>query len=77
MRKDIATQVQETQRVPYKINPKRIIPKHILTKLIKSNTKKIYKGATEKQQVIYKGIPIRLTIFQQKLYRPEGVAVYT
>ena len=31
--KEIATQVQETQRVPYRINPRRNTPRHILTKL--------------------------------------------
>ena len=32
--KEIATQVQEAQRVPYKINPRRNMPKHILIKLL-------------------------------------------
>ena len=31
--KEIATQVHETQRVPYRINPKRNTPRHILTKI--------------------------------------------
>ena len=35
MRKEIATQVQETQRVPNRINPRRNITRHILTKLTK------------------------------------------
>ena len=30
MGKEIATQVQETQRVPNRINPRQIIPRHIL-----------------------------------------------
>ena len=33
MGKEIATQVQEAQRVPYRINPKRNMPRHTLIKL--------------------------------------------
>ena len=32
MGKEIATQVQETQRVPYRINPRRNTPRHIVIK---------------------------------------------
>ena len=49
-------------RVPYRINPRRNMPRHILIKLSKIKYKeKILKAAREKQQIIYKGIPIRLT----------------
>ena len=62
MGKEIATQVQEAQRVPYSINPRRNMPRHILIKLSKVKYKeKIIKAAREKQQITYKGIPIRLT----------------
>ena len=62
MGKEIATQVQETQRVPYQINPRRNMPRYILIKLTKSKHKeKILKAAREKQQVIHKGIPIKIT----------------
>ena len=62
MGKDIVTQVQEAQRVPYRINPRGNTPRHILIKLTKIKFKeKILKAAREKQQIIYKGIPIRLT----------------
>ena len=33
--KESLTQIQEAQRVPYKINPRRNTPKHILIKLTK------------------------------------------
>ena len=33
--KEIVNQVQETQTVPYRINPRRNIPRHILIKLPK------------------------------------------
>ena len=35
MGKEIVSQVQEAQRVPYRINPKRNMPRHILIKLSK------------------------------------------
>ena len=35
MEKEVANQIQEAQRVPYRINPKRNTPRHILTKLTK------------------------------------------
>ena len=54
--------MQEAQRVPYRINPRRNMPEHILLKLSKITYKeKILKAAREKQQVAYKGIPISLT----------------
>ena len=35
MGKEIATQVQETQRVPNRINPRQNTPRHILIKVAK------------------------------------------
>ena len=40
MEKEIAYQVQEAQRVPYRINPRRNTPRHILIKLTKTKHKK-------------------------------------
>ena len=63
-RKEIVTQVQEAQRVPYRINPRRNTPRHILIKLTKIKFKeKILKAAREKQKITYKGIPIRLSAY--------------
>ena len=60
--KEIVNQVQEAQRVPYRINPRRNTPRHILIKRSKiKNKEKILKAPREKQQITYKGIPIRLT----------------
>ena len=72
--KEIVNQVQEAQRVPYWINPRRSKPRHILIKLTKPEHKEIIlKAAREKQQVTYKGNPIGLTAdLQQKLCRSEG-----
>ena len=62
MGKEIATQVQETQRVPNMINRRQNTPKHILIKLTKIEHKEqILKAAREKQQITHKGIPIRIT----------------
>ena len=62
MGKEIATQVQETQRVPNRINPRRNTPRHILIKLTKIKHKEqLLKAAREKQQITHKGIPIRIT----------------
>ena len=62
MGKEAVNQVQEEQRVPYRINPRRNMPRHILIKLSKIKYKeKMLKSAREKQQITYKGIPIRLT----------------
>ena len=61
MGKEIATQIQETQRVPNKINPRQNTPRHILIKLTKIKHKEqILKAAREKQQVTQKGIPIKI-----------------
>ena len=62
MEKEIVSQVQEAQRVPYRINPRRNMLRHILIKLTKTKHKeRILKAAREKQQVTYKGNPICLT----------------
>ena len=51
MGKEIVNQVQETQRVPYRKNPRRNTPRHILIKLSKIKYKeKILKAAREKQK---------------------------
>ena len=53
MEKEIVNQVQEAQRVPYRINPRRNTPRHILIKLSKIKYKeKLLKAAREKQQII-------------------------
>ena len=55
------TQIQETQRVPVKRNPKRPTSRHIIIKMAKVKDKdRILKAAREKQEVTYKGAPIRL-----------------
>ena len=54
MGKEIASQVQEAQRVPYRINPRRHMPRHIVIKLTKFKDKeKLLKATREKQQLTY------------------------
>ena len=74
MRKELATQVQETQTVPNRIHPRQNTPRHILIKLMKIKHKEqILKAAREKQQITHKRIPIRITAdLSGQLFRPEG-----
>ena len=61
MGKETTTQVQETQRVPARINPRRDTPRHLVIKLTKIKDKeKLLKAIREKRQITYKGTPIRL-----------------
>ena len=62
METEIVNHVQEAHRVPYRINPRTNMARHILIKLTKTKHKeRILKAAREKQQVTHKGNPIRLT----------------
>ena len=62
MEKELVNRVQEAQRVPYRINPRRNTPRHILIKLTKTqHQERILKAQREKQHVTYKGNPICLT----------------
>ena len=60
--KEIDIQVQETQRVPNKMDAKRPTPRHIIIKMPKVKAKeKILKAAREKKLVTYRGVHIRLS----------------
>ena len=61
LRREKVTQIQETQRVPSKRNPKRPTSRHIIIKMAKFQDKdRILKAAREKQEVTYKGALIML-----------------
>ena len=61
MGKESLTQIQEAQQIPHKINPRRNIPRHILIKLTRiKDREKLLKAARGKQQITYKGTPIRI-----------------
>ena len=58
--KETDIQVQEAQRVPNKLNPKRNTPRHIIITMPKVKDKeRILKAVREKQSVTYKRVPIR------------------
>ena len=60
--KELYMQVQEAQRVPKKLDPRRNTPRHIIITLPKIKDKeRILNAAREKQTVTYKGFPIRLS----------------
>ena len=62
MEKEIVHQIQEAQRVPFKINPRRNMPRHLLMKLTKTKHKeRILEASREKEQITYKRNPIHLT----------------
>ena len=62
------------QRVPKKLDPRKHTPRLIIIKLPKIRDKeRILKAAREKDTVIYKGVPIKLSAdSQKKPYRQEG-----
>ena len=62
MGKGLVTQLQEAQRVPYRIISRRNTPRYILIKLTKINhIEQILNAARKKQQITYRVIPKRLT----------------
>ena len=66
--KETVTHVQEAQKVPYRMIPKRNL-RHIVIKMTTIKDKeRILSAAKEKQQIIHKET---LPIFQQRLYRPK------
>ena len=54
--------VQEAQRIPKKLDPRRNTPRHIIITFPKIKQKeRILEAAREKDTVTYKGVPIRLS----------------
>ena len=55
-------EVQEAQRVPNKLDPRKHTPRHIIITLPKMKDKeRILKAAREKETVTYSGVPLRLS----------------
>ena len=52
-------EVQEAQRVPKKLDPRKHTPRHIIITLPKSKDKERILKAREKETVTYKGVLIR------------------
>ena len=67
-------EVQEAQRVPKKLDPRRNTPRHIIITLPKIKQKeRILEAAREKDTVTYKGVPIRLSAdFSKETLQQEG-----
>ena len=60
--KETDTKIQDAQRAPNKLNPNRPMPRHLIIKMEKiSDKERILKAAREKQNVTYKGTPIRVS----------------
>ena len=55
-------EVQEAQKVPKKLDPRKNTPRHIIITLPRMKQKeRILEAAREKDTVTYKGVPIRLS----------------
>ena len=60
-------EVQEAQRVPKKLDPRRPTPRHIIITLAKIKDKeRILKAARENNTVTYKGVPYDCQLISQK-----------
>ena len=58
--KEIDMQVQEAQKIPKKLDPRKHTPRHIIIKLPKIKDKeRILKAARGKETVTYKGVLIK------------------
>ena len=66
--------IQEAQRVPKKLDPRRNKPRHIIITLPKiKNKERILKAAREKETVTYKVVPMRLSAdFSKETLHAKG-----
>ena len=73
--KEIDIQVQESRRVPNKLDPKRTTPTHIIIKMRAVKDKeRILNTARKKQLVTYMGVPIRLSAdFSKQTFQVEVI----
>ena len=63
LRNELVLGIQEINRTPNYLNPRRPSPRHVVLKLSKINEKvKIIRVAREKKTVTYKVKPIRLSL---------------
>jgi hypothetical protein len=62
LKKKMPTQVQEASRTPNRHDQKRVSPQHFIIKMINpQNKERILKDIRKKNQVTYKGNPIKIT----------------
>ena len=78
MEKETVTQVREAQGAPGRIDVRRNTLGYIVMKMTKiKDQDKILKATREKQQITYKGNPIRLSVdFSAETVGQKGVAKY-
>ena len=64
-------EVQEAQRLPKKLDPRRNTPRHIIITLPRIKDKeRILEAAREKDTVTYKGVPLRLSaVFSKETFQ--------
>ena len=67
-------EVQEAQRVPKMVDPRKHTPRQIIITLPKMKDKeRILKAAREKETVTYKGVPIRFSAdFSKETLQAKG-----
>ena len=66
-------EVQEAQRVPNKLDPRRNTPRHIIIILAKIKDKeRIWKAAREKETVTYKGVRLSADYSKETLQAGRG-----
>ena len=73
--KEIGISVQEAQRVPNRMDAKRLTPRHIIINMpnVKDKEKSL-KAVREKQLVTYMGVPIRMSAdISKRLHRLGGI----
>ena len=72
-------EVQEAQRVPKKLDPRKHTPRLIIITLVKIKDKeRILKAAREKDTVTYKGVPIRPSAdFSKETLQARRAVSYT
>ena len=67
-------EVQEAQRVPKKLDPRKHTPMQIIITLAKIKDKeRIIKAARQKEAVTYKGVPLRLSADFSNLIGKKGL----
>ena len=55
-------EIQEAQRIPKKLDPRRNTPRHIIITFAKIKDKeRIFKAVREKETITYKAVPITLS----------------
>ena len=72
MEKEIVNQVQEVQRVPYRINPRRNTPRHTLIKLTKTKHQERIKSSKGEATSNIQGKPRTVDLSAETLQAREN-----